>query len=209
MSIQERRERERQKIQEAILDAALRLYQEGGYENVTIRKIASEIEYSPATLYLYYTDKEAIFNALREKGFSLLLEVQSRAYQNPNPLERLEQAGKSYLDFAIQYPTYYEIMFILKRKNTFPTSATCETSSFSSPTSYSQLAFEFLKNTVIACMEEKLIPTANPEAVSLLYWACVHGLASLYIQGQLGMFPSNLVQNFLYQAFDYLSHFEL
>ena len=43
-----------------------------GYQNVSIRKIAERIEYSPAAIYGYFPSKDDIFLALAEEGFRLL-----------------------------------------------------------------------------------------------------------------------------------------
>jgi AcrR family transcriptional regulator len=53
MGIKERKAREKQNVREEILDAARTLFVKEGYEQVSIRKIAEKIEYSPGTIYLY------------------------------------------------------------------------------------------------------------------------------------------------------------
>jgi AcrR family transcriptional regulator len=51
MGIRERQDRERQAVRHAILEAARDLFVAEGYRNVSIRKIAERIEYSPAAIY--------------------------------------------------------------------------------------------------------------------------------------------------------------
>ena len=72
MGVQERREREKQGIREDILEAARTLFVRDGYENVSIRKIAERIEYSPGTIYLYFQDKADILAQISEETFSRL-----------------------------------------------------------------------------------------------------------------------------------------
>src|SRR5947208_8641755 len=72
MGIKERQERDREAVRRAILDAARDLFVTEGYQNVSIRKIAERIEYSPAALYGYFGSKDDIFFALAEEGFRLL-----------------------------------------------------------------------------------------------------------------------------------------
>ena len=52
MGTKERKERDKLEMQQKILDAARELFMKEGYENVSIRKIAEKIEYSPGTIYL-------------------------------------------------------------------------------------------------------------------------------------------------------------
>src|SRR3954464_6495000 len=72
MGIKERQERDREAVHRAILDAARELFTAEGYHNVSIRKIAERIEYSPAAIYSYFPSKDDIFFALAEEGFHLL-----------------------------------------------------------------------------------------------------------------------------------------
>ncbi|HEY9245546.1 MAG TPA: helix-turn-helix domain-containing protein, partial [Candidatus Methanoperedens sp.] len=72
MGIKERKELEKQEMRKLILDTAMRLILEKGFENVTIRHIAEEIEYSPATIYLYFKDKDDIIYTLHREGFEKL-----------------------------------------------------------------------------------------------------------------------------------------
>src|SRR5215208_5070860 len=78
MGIKERQERDREAVRRAILDAARDLFVREGFENVSIRKVAERIEYSPAAIYSYFPGKDDIFFALAAEGFHLLDEkVQS------------------------------------------------------------------------------------------------------------------------------------
>ena len=52
MGIPERKEKQKLEIKKQILDASMKLFVEEGFENVTIRRIADLIEYSPTTVYL-------------------------------------------------------------------------------------------------------------------------------------------------------------
>src|SRR5919106_2542020 len=73
LGVKERQEREREAVSRSILDAARELFVAEGYQNVSIRKIADRIEYSPAAIYSYFPSKDDIFFTLAEEGFHLLL----------------------------------------------------------------------------------------------------------------------------------------
>ncbi len=53
MGTKERRTREKEELRRQIIAAARELFVNEGYENVSMRKIADKIEYSPTTIYLY------------------------------------------------------------------------------------------------------------------------------------------------------------
>lgn len=60
----DRRERQKREIRQRILDVARDLFAVEGYEAVTMRRIAEQVEYSPAAIYLHFADKEELFRAL-------------------------------------------------------------------------------------------------------------------------------------------------
>ena len=68
-----------------ILDTATSLFVDEGYEEVSIRRIAEKIEYSPATIYLYFKDRNDILYCLHEGGFAELLRRQEKVIQIRNP----------------------------------------------------------------------------------------------------------------------------
>ena len=60
MSPRVRHEQEKEQMKQLILEAAVKITDEVGYEKLSMRKIADEIGYTPTTIYLYYKDKEQI-----------------------------------------------------------------------------------------------------------------------------------------------------
>ena len=116
MGVKERQEREREAVSRAILDAARDLFVAEGYQNVSIRKIAERIEYSPAAIYGYFPSKDDIFFALAEEGFRLLV---SRRLEWPpaddrRRASRLRPAGRSgaSTSSATPHPEYFALMFV-------------------------------------------------------------------------------------------------
>jgi AcrR family transcriptional regulator len=114
LGVKERQEREREAVSRAILDAARELFVAHGYEEVSIRKIADRIEYSPAAIYGYFPSKDDIFFALAEEGFRLLfsfgreIDVSAPA----NPADALRQMFWRYYEFSKQHPEYFALMFL-------------------------------------------------------------------------------------------------
>jgi AcrR family transcriptional regulator len=116
MGIKERQERDREAVGRAILDAARDLFVAEGYGNVSIRKIAERIEYSPAAIYGYFPSKDDIFYALAEEGFRLLypgddaaLEVELEKLE---PLDRIRAIFWRLYEFSRRHPQYFELMFL-------------------------------------------------------------------------------------------------
>lgn len=102
MGISERKEREKSEMRELILETALKLFVDKGYDNVSIRKIADVIEYSPGTIYLYFKDKDEIFFELHNQGFVKFYGHQMSIQGIPDVSDRLTAHGRAYLQFAIE-----------------------------------------------------------------------------------------------------------
>jgi AcrR family transcriptional regulator len=116
MGISERKKRERAKMQKLILDTANTLFLKGGLQNISIRKIADKIEYSPATIYLYFKDKNEIINSLREKSVDDFLKKLEEYSFIKDHFGRLKNMSKSWVEFAISNPEKYNLLFINKEK---------------------------------------------------------------------------------------------
>ncbi len=105
MGSKERKERERQEMHNLILDTAGRIVREEGLENLSVRKIANAIDYSPAIIYHYFKDKDAIVNQLLQSGYRKIVGALASVPLTGNPpLERLRLLIRAYIDAALQMP---------------------------------------------------------------------------------------------------------
>ena len=116
MGIKERQERDREAVSRAILDAARELFVTEGFHNVSIRKIAERIEYSPAAIYGYFPSKDDIFFALAEEGFRLMgdpaaVRRDPRTKDAP-PLEQIRAVFWRMYLFSRDQPEYFSLMFV-------------------------------------------------------------------------------------------------
>src|SRR6187397_348297 len=116
MGIKERQVRDREAVRRAILDAARELFVAEGFQNVSIRKIAERIEYSPAAIYLYFPSKDDIFFALAEEGFRLLGDpvdfVNRDRIAALEPLDRIRAIFWRVYEFSCEHPQYFALMFV-------------------------------------------------------------------------------------------------
>ncbi|HYH01958.1 MAG TPA: TetR/AcrR family transcriptional regulator [Bacillota bacterium] len=105
MSIQERKEREKIQRRELILNAASDIIAVEGIENLSVRKIANKIEYSPAIVYHYFEDKDDIVNQLMNKGYQKIIDALSLALEaSDQPDRRLKELTKNYINTALMMP---------------------------------------------------------------------------------------------------------
>ena len=74
MGIEERKEREKQMRRRQIIDAAEKVFAAKGFSGATIENIAEEAELSPATLYLYFKNKDELYASLNLKFLKVFIE---------------------------------------------------------------------------------------------------------------------------------------
>ena len=176
MGISERKEKQKTEIRRLILDASMKLFVEEGFENVSIRKIADLIEYSPTTVYLYFKDKDEILFNLHEMCFLKMAEYNEGLWSVKNPLVRLSKMGENYLRFGLENPAFYDLMFIQRAPMTsLEKMVECDWKS-------GDVALGRLKEAIAEAMELGLIAKSDVEVASMAIWSMVHGLVSLAIR---------------------------
>lgn len=173
MGITERKEREKEEMRKRIIDVAFEMFLEEGYEGTSLREIAKKIEYSPATIYLYYKDKEALFFDIQKKCFLKLVNAYSDVAKIQNPFERLRQMGHVYFKFNAKNPQCFNLMFL----HSSPMTEFKKTDRMEKHGN----AVGFLKDTVIECMNKKMIKGSNEMELRLEIWGITHGLSTLFV----------------------------
>lgn len=176
MGSKERRERAKENLREQIMDAARELFVSEGYESVSMRKIADKIEYSPTTIYLYFKDKTDLLVQLCDETFARLGERLERIRQKQeDPLLALREAARAYVKFGLQHPNHYKIVFIT------PLQQEVDDERYAFEGSMGERTFNYLRECVSACVEQKKFRPVDVETTSQALWAAMHGVTSLLV----------------------------
>jgi AcrR family transcriptional regulator len=178
MGVVERRAREKSETRDKILDAARELFITHGYEGVSMRKVAEKIEYSPTAIYVHFADKEDLFHQLCQEDFARLAEVFQSATAPSDPVERMQEVGRLYVEFGIRYPNHYKLMFMTAHPASEPDEVDCEMKG--NPESD---AYAFLKYTVQQAIDAGAFreDLTDADLISQTLWAAMHGVISLQI----------------------------
>lgn len=111
MVVAARREREREARREAILDAAARIVQSRGVQDVRMDEIASEAEVSKGTLYLYFPSKDALLAGLAERNMrSVVPRLREVATSDAAGLDRLLGMVETFVAHVDVSPNVYRLM---------------------------------------------------------------------------------------------------
>ena len=101
-----------QEIRRLIVNAATHIIETDGQEALSMRLLAKKIDMSPAAIYKYFHGKEAILDAVRERALKRM--EQSFAITeklNGSPLDDVRNACRTLIDFAIQQPALYLLIY--------------------------------------------------------------------------------------------------
>ena len=196
MGTAERRQRERSEMQAMIRDAAMKLFTTEGVENVSMRRIADAIEYSPGALYSYYKDKDEILYALHVEGFEKLHALQRTIDPKQPPLARLRRCGETYLQFALANPELYDLMFVSRSiMGQIDSGRAWE---------HGMRTYDVLRTIVRDCMASGDLPLSELESATFSMWSLVHGAASLVIRGRCPVLPETPPAALVGYAFDFM-----
>lgn len=176
MGVKERREREKKVLRQEILDAASELFVKEGFENVSMRRIADKIEYSPTTIYLYFKDKAELLESLCYETFSRLSQRLSKILDQPgDPIDRLKRGMVAYIEFGLENPHHYRATFMM------PIPESMDHEKYIKPDSPGMQAFDFVRRCVFDCVSSGKLQVKDIELACQTLWAGIHGITSLLI----------------------------
>ena len=196
MGVKERKDRQKTEMREAILSAALKLFSDDGYDNVTMRKIADEIEYSVGTIYLYFKDRDEIFFELHKMGFEEFYKRQLAIQNVTDPLQRLTDHGLAYIQFAIDQPQYYDLMFISR----IPAKTIKKQHEWIS----GNRTYDILKLNISQAKEAGYFKNIDVEVAAFSLWSFVHGISSLFVRDRMVMVSAEAVKSLVTGALKFL-----
>ena len=177
-----------------ILQAATHLFVEKGFEKTSIRNVAEAIEYSPATIYLYFKDKNELFYAISLEAFTCFGQYLQSAREVDEPMERLKALGRTYFRFAYENPSYYDLMFIMREP--------MDTEKTSDAWEAGMRGHQVLIDTVADCMAAGYFKEKDPDVLAMVIWGFVHGIVSLRLRCRMRMLPPEEREAMLWKALD-------
>jgi AcrR family transcriptional regulator len=172
MSTRTRKQRDLAAREQLIVTTARNLAETEGWDAVTTRRLAAEIEYSEPVLYSHFSGKAGIMTAVAVAGFADLADALRTARLSARkPQTALTAVAAAYVRFAEQRPAQYYAMFTAKVE--LP---------FASPKAPSALrdAFDELSVTLQPFAQDD-----DPETVAETFWGGLHGLVTLLHHGRV------------------------
>jgi len=111
MGTAERRQREKDRRRNEIVNAAERVFFTKGFESTTIDDIASAAELSKGTIYLYFEGKEGLHDAVVFRGVELLSGMFREAVDGEEMgLGKVRAIGETYIRFFKEHEDYFNAL---------------------------------------------------------------------------------------------------
>ncbi len=165
-------------LRAALLAEAAAMIAEGGAASVTMRALGQRLGVSRAALYRHFADKTALLVAVAAAGFNRLSDrLQTPDAGTPrSSVERLRRMGEEYVRFALDNPAHYRLMYGKEALTREDQPELREAAN---------ALFEQFVGVIQAHQRSGAIKRQDPRAQAYVAWSAVHGLASLWIEGQI------------------------
>jgi AcrR family transcriptional regulator len=164
--------------QRRIVQASVQLIEEAGVGALSMREVARRAGVSHQAPYHHFDDREAILGAIAQEGFRMMSEAFERALeaQEPSLPARITAAFQTYVEFALQNPAHFRVMFrpeLVNMENCPGAQAEGDR------------AFEILQRLVDETVALGVPAHPSKDALLLVFWSVAHGFACLALDGPL------------------------
>jgi AcrR family transcriptional regulator len=111
----DRRQRRRLETIEEVLDVAAELMREQGVGGLSVGEVARRMGIRPPSLYVYFDSKNALYDALFERGANLIadhMQAFGERLDQSLPLEEsLLASADTFVRWAVEHPEYTQLLF--------------------------------------------------------------------------------------------------
>ena len=181
MTTAERREREKAKRIETIMDAALEIFAEKGLKNTTMDDVAERAELSKGTIYLYFKSKEHLFFAIDLRAGQLLKERFSEAAaKEVTGLNKVRAIGRAYYKFCFDFPNFFKAMSYVDRMDAKTFGKIAEEMSPVGTQSFQQSSLAILAEAIETGQKDgSMSKDVHPWITSILLWSTSNGVIAM------------------------------
>lgn len=155
-----------------IVEAARRLFAEGGAQAVSMRKVAALAGISPMAIYRHFPSRDALLKRIGDDSFDAIARHWNARRRGGDVLARLLATQRIYLDYALAHPYLFAHAFASQRGDArrFPE----DFKAGHSPT------LNVVQDVVVEAQQAGALRAGDPWDIAMSLWAHAHGLIALY-----------------------------
>jgi AcrR family transcriptional regulator len=159
-------------LRTALVAAALEILHQLGPRQLSIRAVARKVGVSHTAPYRHFADKNELIVACVEQGFELMRQTMAdkKAAADKDPLSQFAAAGMAYIEFALDHPTYYRVMYSGDLLSSTGRQSLQHTSSET---------YEELVNDIKTCQQLHILRPGDPVKQAITLLSTVHGFVTL------------------------------
>ncbi len=174
MGIKERKKQEKEILRNKIIEVAQEMLVNEGFENISMRKIADRIEYSPTTIYLYFKDKNDLSGILMRQYFAKLDQALKQAFdERDDPITSMKKGMRAYIQCGLENPNYYKLGFMWNLE--------LQSGNYLVKGDPGTDIFLNHRDAVAKCIQQGLFRPIDPDLATQVIWTMNHGVTSLLI----------------------------
>ena len=159
-----------------ILRVTAEIVEEKGVEKLALLEVARRLGYTRPTIYLYYKNKDELLQATIDRAFEWFAEAQDVAEEGRPPASALRSRVAAYLDWGIEHPEMYRLMFERPAEKPLDAART------SARARWLDRDRELFAQVFEAVPKEH---RGGLDVVDAGLWGTAHGLVSLIISGRM------------------------
>lgn len=183
---------------EQIIRCACDLYLSEGTGGFSMRKLAKCVGCTAPALYRHYENKEEVMQEVLDEAFRVFAQYLYRALEGQTPVERFHAAGISHLQFALENPALYEVLYA-------PLEMIGIRRGEGEAGDHASAVGQFWTDRVREMMDAGHFLQGDPWTVAVTLWAHSHGLISIYHRGLLGDVPEAHFEMMVRESFSQLA----
>lgn len=165
-------------LRNKILSKSRRMLLDEGYDKLSMRKIAREIDVTATSIYLHFRNKDHLVYTIIEESIEELNRIiLSIAETNINPMKKIEKITRGYVAFGLERPQEYEVIFMLRPEEMprYPRDKFRK----------ARAGYEIIASVIEEGIEKKIIVEENPLTAAYTIWAQMHGVVSVILNRRL------------------------
>jgi len=193
--VPERKRRDRYhhgNLRQALVDQAVRTIRTEGVEALTLRDVAAALRVSRTALYRHFADKQSLLAALAAEGFRSFTAALAGAWNDGGRGRAgFLDMGRAYVRFAMANPSHYRVMF-----GGFVEKSACDPDLGKE----AEGGYRVLVDALAELQNAELVQPGPTGHLAVFVWGSVHGLAMLWIDGQLAPHGGDAIDGLIENA---------
>lgn len=171
MPRQPQSEEDRARVRQRIVEAARTLFDESGFEAVSMRAIGLRVGLTASALYGYFPSKSDLVRGIWSEALADLGErLRGISEANPDPLQAICALGSAYAAFALEDRVRFRVLFLWTND------------AIRNAPEENHGPYNILLGRVQQAIAQGLVPNHDDaDLLAQIFWSAIHGVVALQI----------------------------